>query len=135
MSEGVRLYIVTDDPARACLAVIGCHSTELPPIFRIVTGPEQIAAIPNGARCIGYWFSWKVHHPSHAQMAWEELRAGDGDRRPIGLDDKFFQLVDEWNAKRRKAESERLASIVSEYVMDNSQGGATAENPQKQRWF
>ncbi len=49
MSEDVRLYIVTDDPARACLAVIGCHLTELPPIFRIVTGSEQIAAIPNGA--------------------------------------------------------------------------------------
>ncbi|RVE81439.1 hypothetical protein [Sinorhizobium meliloti] len=135
MNEDVRLYIVTDDPARACLAVIGCHLTELPPIFRIVTGPEQIAAIPNGARCIGHWFSWKVRRPSRAQMAWEELRARAGDRRPIGLDDKFFQLVDEWNAKRRKAESERLASIVAEYVTDNSQGGAPAENSQKQRWF
>ncbi len=133
--DDVRLYIVTDNPPRACLAVIGCHLTELPSNFRIVTTPEQIAAIPNGARCIGYWFSWKTRQPSHAQMAWEELRAAIADRRTIGLDDKFFQLVDEWNAKRRKAESERLASIVAEYVTDNSRGGAPAENCQKQRWF
>lgn len=131
--DDARLYIVTDDPAKACLAVIGCHLTELPSIFRIVTTPEQIAAIPSGARCIGYWFSWKTRQPSHAQMAWEEFRAGD--RRPMGLDDKFFQLVDEWNVKRRKAECDRLASIVAEYATDNSQGGAPAENPQKQRWF
>lgn len=135
MTDDVRLYLVTDDPARACLAVIGCHLTELPQIFRIVTEPEQIGAIPNGARCVGYWFSWNVHKLSHAQMAWEELRAGAGGRRPIGLDDKFFQLVDEWNAKRRQAESDRLASIVAEYGNSHSRGGASAEKPQTQRWF
>ncbi|RVI12574.1 hypothetical protein CN206_11025 [Sinorhizobium meliloti] len=120
---------MTDDPAKASLDVLGCFLSEVPSFIRIVTDAAQVSGIPPGSRCLGYWCAWNGRRLSDAQLAWEELRSF-GDPRIEGVSEYFFSRIDEWNAKRRQAECDRLASIVAEY-----QGGAAAENPQKQRWF
>lgn len=110
---GVRLYIVTDDARRAALAVVACCITEIPDFIRIITDEKDIRAIPDGTRCIGQWFEWRDLRPSEAQLAWQELRALRGGKIE-GVSKTFFERIDEWNAKRRTAERERLAAIVAE---------------------
>ncbi|MDX0213105.1 hypothetical protein GOC35_15795 [Sinorhizobium meliloti] len=134
MSEHVRLYIVTDDPAKASLDVLGCFLSEVPSFIRIVTDAAEVSGIPSGSRCLGYWCAWNSRRLSDAQLAWEELRSFE-NRRLQGVSEAFFSRIDEWNTKRRQAESDRLASIVAEYAIHESQGGPPRENPQKQRWF
>ncbi|MDO3434355.1 hypothetical protein QWJ46_16870 [Rhizobium sp. CBN3] len=111
MTEPVRLFIVTDDPARACLAVMSCSLADCPPFVRILTEADDIRAIPEKARCIGQWFAWSDRRPDEAQMAWE-FRRGAGDIEGISL--AFFARIDEWNEKRRAAESKILAEAVAE---------------------
>lgn len=134
MSEGVLLYIVTDDPAKASFDVLGCFLSEVPSFIRIVTYAADVSGIPPGSRCLGYWCAWNNRRLSDAQLAWEQHRTF-GNRRIEGVTEAFFSRIDEWNAKRRQAESDRLASIVAEYAIHESQGSAPAENPQTQRWF
>lgn len=134
MSEDVRLYIVSDDPAKASLDVLGCFLSEVPSFIRIITDATEVSDIPPGSRCLGYWCAWNNRRLSDAQLAWEELRSF-GNRRIEGLNEAFFARIDEWNAKRRQAESDRLASIVAEYTVHETEGGAPAEDSQKQRWF
>ncbi|MEI2299317.1 hypothetical protein [Ensifer sp. MJa1] len=131
---GIRLYIVTDDPARAALAVVACFVTEVPDFIRIVTDANEIRAIPDGARCIGHWFEWRDQRPSEAQLAWQELRALRADQVE-GVSKAFFERIDEWNAKRRAAERKRLAAIVSE--MGGSLPSSSTKPPENsmQRWF
>jgi hypothetical protein len=112
-AAGIRLYIVTDYPERAALAVVACFLTEVPDFIRIVTDATEIRAIPDGARCIGQWFEWRDQRPSEAQLAWQELRALRADKVE-GVSKAFFERIDEWNSKRRAAERERLAAIVAE---------------------
>lgn len=115
MSEPVRLFIVTDNPERASLDVLGCMLADCPPFARILTAAGDIAAIPEGARCIGQWFAWSDRRPDEAQMAWEDRKARGGIE---GVSEAFFQRIDEWNAKRREAE----ARILAEAVADLSDG-------------
>ncbi len=121
---GVRLYIVTDDAPRAALAVVACCITEIPDFIRLVTDAKEIRAIPDGARCIGQWFEWRVLRPTEAQLAWQELRALR-DGKIEGVSKAFFERIDEWNAKRRATERERLAAIVAEM------GGTLSAAPTK----
>lgn len=109
--EPVRLFIVTDHPERACLSVLGCMLADCPPFARILTEAAAIAAIPEGARCIGQWFAWSDRRPDEAQMAWEDRKARGGIE---GVSEAFFQRIDEWNAKRREAEARILAEAVAD---------------------
>ncbi|MBB2841440.1 UNVERIFIED_ORG: hypothetical protein GGE64_005223 [Rhizobium etli] len=109
--EPVRLFIVTDNPERACLSVLGCALGDCPPFARILTEAGEIAAIPEGARCIGQWFAWSDKRPDEAQLAWEDRKAAGGIE---GVSEAFFQRIDEWNAKRRAAEAKILAEAVAD---------------------
>ncbi|MBY5763610.1 hypothetical protein HFO06_10975 [Rhizobium leguminosarum] len=111
MTEPVRLFIVTDNPERACLSVLRCMPSDCPPFVRILTEADAIRAIPEKARCIGQWFAWSDRRPDEAQMAWE-WRKGAGDIE--GVSEAFFQRIDEWNAKRHEAEARILADAVAE---------------------
>ena len=131
-AAGIRLYIVTDDPARAALAVVACCLSEVPKFIRIVTEAPEIRAIPDGACCIGQWFEWRDLRPSEAQLAWQEFRALRGDKVE-GVGKALFERIDEWNAKRRVAERERLAAIVAE--MGGALAPVKSPEKQRQRWF
>ena len=111
MSEPVRLYIVTDDRIQAALAELGCWPSEVPSFFQILTKAEDIAAIPNGARCIGRWFRWSEKHPTPAQYAWIDRREAGGIE---GVSETFYARIDEWNDKRRATEAEILAQALAE---------------------
>ncbi|RFB95203.1 hypothetical protein B5K11_09630 [Rhizobium leguminosarum bv. trifolii] len=111
MTEPVRLFIATDNAERACMAVLSCALSDCPPFVRIVTDAAAIAAIPEGARCIGQWFAWSDRKPDEAQMAWDDRKARGGIE---GVSEAFFQRIDEWNAKRREAEARILAEAVAE---------------------
>ncbi|MFC5760547.1 hypothetical protein [Rhizobium sp. GCM10022189] len=111
MSEPIRLFIVTDDAAQACLAVMHCHLSDCPSFVRVLTSAADIRAVPDGARCIGQWFAWSDRSPTDAQMAWEWRRDIGGIE---GVSLAFFDRVDEWNAKRRAAEEKILAEALGE---------------------
>ena len=129
---GIRLYIVTDDAKRASLAVVGCFLTEVPEFVRVVVDAKHIRAIPDGARCIGQWFEWRERRPTDAQLAWTELRALR-DGKIEGVSQAFFDRIDEWNAKRRIAERERLAAIVIEMGGQLAGAPSTPPSPRMQR--
>jgi len=111
MSDGIRLYIVTDDPSEAALSEIGCLLFEVPPFIRILTTQAEIAAMPNGSRCIGRWFRWSDKRPTPAQYAWIDRREAGGIE---GVSGAFYSRIDEWNDKRRAAEAEILAEALAE---------------------
>lgn len=111
MSEAVRLFIATDDAARACLDVVGVHLTDLPPFVRIVTRAVDIRSLPEGARCIGCWFAWGARIHDDAQLAWQDRRAAGGLE---GLTVAFLEKLDEWRAKRSETERKLLADILAE---------------------
>ncbi len=145
--EPVRLFIVTDDAAQACLAVMHCHLSDCPSFVRLLTDGAEIRAIPEGARCIGHWFAWSDRNPSAAQMAWE-WRKDIGGIEGVSL--AFFERIDEWNAKRRAAEARILAEALGEAAdgpvipyseFANAQAAARAVEsetvkpfPKQQRW-
>ncbi|KQV27581.1 hypothetical protein ASC97_04165 [Rhizobium sp. Root1203] len=111
MSEPIRLFIVTDDPDKACLAVIGFHRSELPPFIRIVMDADEIRSLPEGARCIGQWFQWGARRHDGAQLAWMERKDRGGLE---GMTEAFYQRLEEWASKRRETEARILAEAVSE---------------------
>ncbi len=111
MSEAIRLYIVTDDVAQAVRAEIGCGPSEVPSFIRVLTEAVDIAAIPDGARCIGRWFRWSDKRPTPAQYAWIDRRNRGGIE---GVSQAFYARIDEWNEKRRAAEVEVLAAAIAE---------------------
>ena len=111
MSDGIRLYIVTDDPAEAAISEIGCLLSEVPSFICIVTTPAMIRAIPNGSRCIGRWFRWSDKRPTPEQLAWLDRREAGGIE---GVSAAFYARIDEWNDKRRAAEAEILAEALAE---------------------
>lgn len=111
MSEAIRLFIATDDAARACLDVVGVHITDLPPFVCIVTEASEIRRLPDGARCIGCWFAWGARIHDAAQLAWQDRRAVGGLE---GLTVAFLEKLDEWRDKRAAAERKLLAEILAE---------------------
>lgn len=111
MSEAIRLFIATDDAARACLDVVGVHLTDLPPFVCIVTEAAEIRKLSDGARCIGCWFAWGARINDAAQLAWQDRRDAGGLE---GVTVAFLEKLDDWRAKRAAAERKLLAEILAE---------------------
>lgn len=107
MSETVRLYIVTDDPKLACLAVLGCALSELPFWARILTTPKEIAGLPDGAPAQGRWYAAR---PTLAELSWNDRKAGAG----FGLSAALQDGINAWIAKRAAAERALIAEACAE---------------------
>lgn len=147
MSEAIRLFVVTDDAARASLDVVGVHLSDLPPFVRIVTTAADIRKLPVGVRCLGCWFAWGAHEHDGAQLAWQDRRMEGGLE---GVSVAFLEKLDEWKAKRAEEErriiAEALADaqdapVISYSEFANAQAVARAEPsaditvlPKKTRW-
>jgi hypothetical protein len=111
VSEPVLLFIVTDDPDVASLAVIGLHRSELPAFVRIVTDADEIRRVPDGVRCVGYWSEWGSRKHDAAQLAWSDRKDAGGLE---GLTVAFMTRLDEWLAKRAAAEAKLIAEALAD---------------------
>lgn len=105
MSDAPRLYVVTDDPARAALSGLGVQLCDLPDWIRIVTAIRDIERLEAGARAVGFWFRGQ----SVARMAWEERKATGG----FGAAAAFIDQLDAWAQKRKAHEAQLIADAIA----------------------
>lgn len=111
MSEAIHLFIITDNAERACFDVVGVNLHDLPSFVRIVTEAEEIRRLPEGVRCLGWWFAWGAREHDEAQLAWEDRRSEGGLE---GVSQAFFQKLDDWKARRAAAEAKILEEALAE---------------------
>ncbi len=132
MADDIRLFIITDHPRRAALAVLCVSSlSDVPSFVRIVTEPAAIARLPDGARCIGRWYSAR---PGLAELAWIDRRALGGVE---GISIAFQDRLNQWIDNRRAAEAAFVREVLG--LVDESPAIPPAhvipraEQP-RQRW-
>lgn len=97
MPEIIRLYIVTNNPEQALAQTLACATTNAPAWARVLSDPEDILKLPNGAKCIAVWFTGRKSL-CEAEKAWRERRFMGGI---VGLDDRDLVKIDEWIARNR----------------------------------
>lgn len=78
-----RLFIVTNHPARAVLAVLGVE--QCPSWCRVVTRVGEVINLPSGVKVIGQWFEPRKFR-SGLEWAFIERR-GRGDLLGLSLED------------------------------------------------
>lgn len=96
--SGASLYVATDDAGIASVRLFGCIALQAPAWCVFCITPEKIAAIPDGARCIGLW-STSRRSRTAAEWAWIERR-DRGGLQP-GLTKEDMEGLAAWIEKRR----------------------------------
>lgn len=107
----IRLYIVCDDAAAGALRVMQCLPGALPGWARVLTEPKQIAAMPDGARCIGT-FTRRGDQMSAAELSWWERRRRGGIS--AGLTAKEIDGLGAFIANRKAEHAVSLGALVVE---------------------
>ncbi len=130
MYSGVRLLLVTDNPAKALNYMLECTEDDAPAWVRAITLPEQILAIPDGMKCQGLWFNGRKN--SHQAMnAWRDRRRGGG-LRP--LKDADWDRIVQFSAKRRIAAGARLPEEPQAEPVDHRPPEQIKDLVLSQRW-
>lgn len=93
----IRLYLVTDDAAEACLYVLGISRREIPHWVAIADTTDKIADIPPGGRCIGAWFK-QGPLTDCLRGQWDVRRLRDRD--VVGCTEKFLNNLEDWRKRR-----------------------------------
>ena len=102
----ILLIIVTDNPKRASLALLGCAVERLPSWIRVMSGPE-ISELQAGAPVLSIWFSDR----SYAETLLRERRV------EVALDNDFGKhhgRILDWIARRDAAEKEICDAYCAE---------------------
>lgn len=94
-----KLYIVTDNPARALMSALCCAETDRPDWCLVLTDADQIDRLPDGVRAIGLWY--RGRYRSEAERAWRDRRAFGGI---VGLSIEDMDWIDDWIARRQRQE-------------------------------
>lgn len=88
------LFIVTNHARRATLGTLG---VETPPDWcEVVTEPEAIHSLPDGARCFGVFFG----QPGPSEIAWDQRKRRGGT---IGIDAADCERITNWRQKHGAA--------------------------------
>lgn len=134
MSEVIRLYLLTDDPAEAAVTIFGMRHEKLPRWVKVVCDWQEIARLPAGAPCLCLWFQPRGRE-SLAETAWRERR------REVELDDDFGKWqgrVIDWSDKYFAARrAEDLAALAGGNVSPLRAAEAVpapAASERKQKW-
>lgn len=99
----IKLYIVTNNPARALMAALACDEQDRPDWCGVLDDPDLIDRMPDGVRAIGLFYNGRYR--SAAERAWRDRRAFGGIS---GLSDEDLAWIEAWIEKRNAAER-RLA--------------------------
>lgn len=105
------LYVATDNAGIACIRLFSCILPQAPAWSLFCTTPEAIAAIPDGARCVGLWSSSRRIR-SAAEWAWIERRERGG-LKP-GLSNEDMESLAAWIAKRGEAATNLAPASITE---------------------
>lgn len=105
------LYVATDNAGVACIRLFSCILPHAPAWSLFCTTPESVAAIPDGARCVGLW-STSRRIRSAAEWAWIERRERGG-LKP-GLSDEDMEGLAMWIAKRAENSVASASACVTE---------------------
>ncbi len=130
MPDAIRLYIITECPEEALARTLQCATTSAPSWVRVLTDPEDILNIPNGAKCIAVWFSSRKRM-SQAELAWRERRLMDG---VLGLGDDDWQKLEAWISRRRAKPREDIPENISDIPRPITPKPEIRNLVQSQRW-
>lgn len=104
MSDPIRLRIITNNPARALMEeVLGVTLEDRPDWCAILTTPQELAAIPDGALCYAVFYlpardGFAARETlTPLESAWLDRRARGGVQ---GLGVSEFQGMRAWRHKR-----------------------------------
>lgn len=98
-ASAIKLYIVTDNPARALMAALCCIEIDRPDWCMLVTEPHHIDRLPDGCRAVGLWYCGRGR--SLAERAWRDRRAFGGI---VGLSDEDMGWIADWIERRQRQE-------------------------------
>ncbi len=130
MPDAIRLYLVTECPEAALARTLQCATTNAPSWVRVVSDPEDILKIPNGAKCIAVWFSSRKRM-SQAELAWRERRLMDG---VVGLEDGDWQKLEAWISRRRISTAEDIPENIQDIPSTITPKPEIRNLVQSQRW-
>lgn len=130
MPDTIRLTIVTECPDEALARTLSCATTNAPSWVRVVSDPEHILKIPNGAKCIAVWFSSRKCM-SEAELAWRERRLMDGI---VGLEDDDWSKLEAWIARRRAPTAEDIPENITDIPRPITPKPEIRNLVQSQRW-
>ena len=130
MPDVIRLTIVTECPEEALARTLQCATTNAPSWVRVVSDPEDILKIPNGAKCIAVWFSSRKRM-SQAELAWRERRLMDGI---AGLAEDDWQKLETWIARQRISAAEDIPEKIEDIPQTITPKPEIRNLVQSQRW-
>ena len=96
MPDAPRLRLITNNAAFALAQLLGCAETNKPSWLRVVTDPDEILSIPDGAKVIAIW-SCGRKPLTEPEKAWRERRLMDG---LAFLNDTDWDGLREWVERR-----------------------------------
>ncbi len=131
MPDAIRLTIVTECPEAALARTLQCATTNAPSWVRVVSDPEDILNIPNGAKCIAVWFSSRKRM-SQAELAWRERRLMDGI---VGLSDDDWQKLEAWISRRRVSATADIQKKNEDILQGITPKPEIRNLVQSQRWI
>ena len=105
MVDAPRLFLVTDDPAKAARHLLGLPLIDLPDWIRVVTEVRDIERLGDGCRAVGFWF----HGESMARMAWDGGRSEGGFGRTVAFPDQLGA----WLKKREAYYAQLIADAIA----------------------
>lgn len=109
---GPLLFIVTDIPEKAVRGLLGLSLEAAPAWLSVVSSPEALRQIPNGAPVMSVWFS----DGSLVEALWREERVRKG--RVFDLDYvRHADRIADWLART----AAREAALIAEYCAERGE--------------
>jgi hypothetical protein len=130
MPDVVRLYLITDNPTRALAYMFGCAETNKPSWAKVVSDPDEILLIPDGAKCHGVWFTNRKHK-TDSERSWVERRLMGGI---AALDDSDWNKLFAWLAKRSAKPTADIPEIIEDIPELRVPPDEIRNLVQSQRW-
>lgn len=109
---GPMLFIVTDIPDKAVRGLLGLSLEAAPAWLSVVSAPDALRQIPNGAPVMSIWFS----DGSLVEALWREERVRDG--RVFDLDyGRHADRITDWLSRT----AAREAALIAEYCAERGE--------------
>lgn len=112
MSEEIRFHLITNQPRRACLTVLGCWPA--PSWVRVVTTAEAVAALDFDTTAFALLYGEDVMRTDRGKFFYDRPRSDlalalDAHRerraraggKPFGLTAEEFDRLSAWKARRQ----------------------------------